>query len=244
MPQISIFSELSFVALVALLAIGFIVAVWQAGKPRESSRTSFLWAGLAVVLTALWLGGSAIVARSGVLAEFQRRPPPFLIFVLALSLATAVVAFSPVGKRMIKGIDIRWLIGFQAFRIPLEFLLHKLYREGVVPAQMTYAGMNFDILTGVLALAILIWGALVEPPRWAIRLFNFVGLALLINIVAIAILSTPTPLRRFFNEPANTFVAYSPYVWLPAFLVQAAWFGHLLVFRWIRRSQLNPRISL
>ncbi|HKQ78896.1 MAG TPA: hypothetical protein VJ810_34675 [Blastocatellia bacterium] len=63
------------------------------------------------------------------------------------------------------------------------------------------------------------------------------GLALLINIVTIAILSAPTPLRKFFNEPANTFVTYFPFVWLPAFLVQAAWFGHLLVFRRLRQTR-------
>ena len=232
------------IALVVLLALWFIFAVWRAGKPRESSQTSLVWAAIAAILTSVWLGGSAFLAKTGILAEFQRRPPPFLIFVLSLTVITAALAFSPLGTRMIKGIDIRWLIGFQAFRIPLEFLLHKLYREGVVPAQMTFVGLNFDIVTGALALIILIWGALVEPPRWAIRLFNLVGLALLINIVTIAILSAPTPIRRFFNEPANTFVAYSPYVWLPAFLVQAAWFGHLLVFRWMRRSRKNPRISL
>jgi len=239
MPQVSDFSELSFLTLAALLALAFIIAAWRAGKPYEAPQTSLRWAAVAAVLTSIWLGGSAIIARSGVLKEFQRRPPPFLIFVISISIATAAVALAPVGKRLIDGIEIRWLVGFQVFRIPLEFLLHRLYQEGVAPVQMTYAGMNFDILSGALALAILVWGTLRKPPRWAILIFNLVGLALLINIVTIAILSTPTPLRRFFNEPANTFVAYSPFVWLPAFMVQAAWFGHLLVFRWLRQPRSN-----
>ena len=45
----------------------------------------------------------------------------------------------------------------------------------------------------------------------------------------VAVLSMPTPLQRF--TPPNTFITAPPYVWLPVFLVQAAWFGHLLVFR-------------
>jgi hypothetical protein len=64
-------------------------------------------------------------------------------------------------------------------------------------------------------------------------------MVLLLNIVVIAILSMPTPLRHFHNEPANTFIAYFPYIWLPAFLVQVALFGHLLVFRWLRRAQTD-----
>ena len=237
MPQVSDLSKLSFIALVVSLALVFIISLWRAGKPSESSRASLSWASIASILTWVWLGGSAIIARSGVLSDFQRRPPPFLIFVALFSLATALVALSPVGARLINGIDIRWLVGFQIFRIPVEILLHGLYQEGVVPVQMTFEGMNFDILSGVMALALFIWGTFGKLPRWAILVFNLVGLALLINIVTIAILSAPTPLRRFFNEPANTFVAYTPYVWLPAFLVQAAWFGHLLVFRWLRQTR-------
>ena len=62
--------------------------------------------------------------------------------------------------------------------------------------------------------------------------WNLAGLALLVNIVSVAILSMPTPFRAFTNEPANTFVTQAPYVWLPVFLVQAAWLGHLLTLKW------------
>lgn len=64
---------------------------------------------------------------------------------------------------------------------------------------------------------------------------NLLGLGLLANIVAIAVLSTPVPFRAFMNEPANRLPSMFPYVWLPTFLVQAALFGHLLVFRALRR---------
>ena len=73
-------------------------------------------------------------------------------------------------------------------------------------------------------------------PRALVLAWNALGLALLATIVAVAFLSTPSPLRVFANEPANTIVAAFPYVWLPAFLVQGALFGHLLVFRWAVRA--------
>jgi hypothetical protein len=67
---------------------------------------------------------------------------------------------------------------------------------------------------------------------WA---WNLLGLGLLINIVTIAILSMPTPMRRF-EGPANVFVATFPYVWLPTVMVSAALLGHLLVARRLTRS--------
>jgi hypothetical protein len=158
-----------------------------------------------------------------------------LLFVSVFTLATTILAFSQVGTRLINGTSIAGLVAFQAFRIPVELWLHRLYQEGVVPVQMTYEGRNFDIVSGILGLLLGIWAFRSQPPRWAILLYNLIGLGLLINIVTVAILSAPVPMRRFFNEPANTFVADWPFVWLPAFLVQAAWFGHLLVFRWLRK---------
>ncbi len=62
------------------------------------------------------------------------------------------------------------------------------------------------------------------------------GFALLVNVVTIAILSTPV-FRWFGNERLNIFVTYPPFVWLPAILVTAALTGHILVWRWLSRSR-------
>lgn len=222
--------------MVAVLAFLFILALRKADVGSEDKSTTTRWTIIGILIVAAWLGVSTLLAESGILREFERRPPPFLLMAFGFTFATAFLAFSPVGTRLVNGAGIAGLVAFQAFRIPVELWLHRLYQEGVVPVQMTYSGRNFDILSGILGLGLGLWLQRGKPPRWTIWLFNVVGLALLINIVTIAILSAPVPMRRFFNEPANTFVADWPFVWLPAFLVQAAWFGHLLVFRWLRRQ--------
>lgn len=237
MSQASSISFLTIIALTFVLAVMFILAVCNSGGSRESDSAKLRWTGIAVCIIAAWLGVSTLLAESGILRQFNRTPPPFVLFAFGFTFATTVLALSPLGTRLVKDTGIAWLMAFQAFRIPVELWLHRLYQEGVVPVQMTYSGRNFDIVSGILGLALGLWAMKAEPPRWAIWLFNLVGLGLLINIVTIAILSAPTPLRQFFNEPANTFVAYWPHVWLPAFLVQAAWFGHLLVFRWLRHNR-------
>ncbi|MGH9803019.1 MAG: hypothetical protein ACRD82_21855 [Blastocatellia bacterium] len=237
MLQASYLSHATIIAMVATLAVMFIIAVRNSGESGESVTAKLRWTGIAVLVAAAWLGVSTLIAESGILREFNRLPPPFMLLAFGFTLATAALAFSPVGTRLVKGAGIVWLIAFQAFRIPVELWLHRLYQEGVIPVQMTYSGRNFDILSGIMALTLGIWAMKRQPPRWAIWLFNLVGLGLLINIVTVAILSAPTPLRQFFNEPANTFIAYWPFVWLPTFLVQAAWFGHLLVFRWLWRQR-------
>jgi len=63
------------------------------------------------------------------------------------------------------------------------------------------------------------------------------GVLLLANIIAVALLSAPTPFRVFMNEPANTFITHVPWIWLPAVMVLAAVMGHALVFRWLLTSE-------
>jgi hypothetical protein len=71
--------------------------------------------------------------------------------------------------------------------------------------------------------------------RSLVAWWNALGLALLANVVTVAVLSTPT-FRYFGDEPLNTWVTFVPFVWLPAVMVLAAFAGHLVIFRALRRS--------
>jgi hypothetical protein len=117
----------------------------------------------------------------------------------------------------------------------VEVLLWALYASALLPIQMTFEGRNFDIITGVTAVLLTTrlsgFMLLDKLPRFVIILWNIMGLGLLINIVAIAILSMPTPFRYFMNEPANTIVTLFPISLLPAFLVPLAYMLHILSLR-------------
>jgi hypothetical protein len=84
----------------------------------------------------------------------------------------------------------------------------------------------------VTAILLALWLRFGRPPRAIVRAWNLLGLLLLVNIVSVAVLSTPI-FARFGAAPdrLNTFVTEVPYVLLPAVLVLAAWAGHLVIFR-------------
>jgi hypothetical protein len=166
-------------------------------------------------------------------------PAPVFLMMAAVTLGTVVLAFSPVGGRLVGAVPLAGLVGFQFFRVPLEWVLHRLHTEGVIPVQMTYAGRNFDILSGLTAAMVAFMLVAGRGGKWLVLAWNLMGLALLANIVSIAVLSTPAPFRQFMNEPANRLPSLYPWVWLPTFLVQAALFGHLLVFRALTARRLR-----
>jgi hypothetical protein len=121
-------------------------------------------------------------------------------------------------------------VGFQAFRLPLELAMHEMYVRGVMPVQMSYSGRNFDIASGASAIAVAWLVATHRAGRRLVIVWNVAGLALLVNVVTIAVLSTPR-FRYFGDDHLNVWVADPPFVWLPAIMVLAALAGHLLIFR-------------
>jgi len=229
-----------FVALPLLVAAGFVLACeWADRRLGESEglrqrRTARVGAA---VLT--WLLLTALAAASGLLGRFEAIPPPFAGLVLAVTAVGIAVPCSPLGTRLVRGLPLWVLVGSQVFRFPLELLMHRAYVEGVMPVQMSYSGWNYDILTGIGA-GLLGWRlARGRVPHRVVAAWNVLGFVLLVNIVTVAILSTPV-FRWFGNDRLNTFVAYPPFVWLPAVLVTAALMGHVLVWRKLHRIGTFP----
>jgi hypothetical protein len=218
----------------------FVVLVFlMAGLVAAALRRAFPdWAWLGISVFALvWLVIPAALAAAGRLERYDLTPAPALAMVLVITLITIGVALSVKGAYLMHAVPLSLLVGMQSFRIGVEWLLHRLYLEGVVPVQMTWSGRNFDVVTGITALLLGVWlsrGRAV--PGWVVLAWNLLGLALLVNIVAVAILSTPVPFRQFADGPANLLPGTFPFVWLPTFLVQLALIGHLLVFRKLARA--------
>ena len=229
-----------FVILPILVAAGFVIACeWagmRLGEEIAARRRRTMRVGLAVLA---WLLLTGLVAASGALRRFDATPPPFAILALVVVAVGIGVPFSRIGTLLVHGLPLWALVGFQAFRFPLELVMHQAYVDGVMPVQMSFSGRNYDILSGITAGMLGLWLALGQVPRAVVTFWNLFGFALLVNIVAIAIASTPI-FRWFGNERLNTFVTYPPFVWLPAVLVMAALMDHILVWR---RLSAKPAVE-
>lgn len=210
------------------LAVAFV-----AGWVRAGGRALPAAAGVAG-----WLALTAAIALSGVLARFDVRPPTILPFMILVVGAALALGFSAVGERLARELPLAWLVGIQGFRLPLELVMHRAASEGVMPAQMSFSGWNFDIVTGATALAVAALVAAGRAPRALVAAWNVLGLALLAGIGVIAVASVPA-LHAFGTAPErlNTWVAYFPYVWLPAGPVAFALAGHVVVGRRLARTR-------
>ena len=218
----------AFTVLSVLMAAGFVWAVVHSQRAQHGERAARRWGLAAAVGAVVWMGLTGGLAMSGALA-FGPMPPPMMVLFVVMILGTVGVALSPVGAALAK-LPLWLLVGFQAFRIPVELLLHRSYEEGLMPIEMSYLGWNFDVVTGVAALILGAALAFKTVPGWVVWGWNVLGFALLANIVTIALLATPA-FDVLQTDPPNVWVTHAPFIWLPTVLVTSALLGHLLVWR-------------
>jgi hypothetical protein len=184
------------------------------------------------ITVAAWIAIVTVLSYRGFFSDFSKLPPrPALALLTPLPFVLAF-SFSKTGIKLLQNVPAQWLVFMQSFRIFVEVLIWFAFLANKLPVQMSFEGRNFDALTGMLAIPAGV--LLVLKKEWSraiILAFNILGLALLINIVVIGLLSMPTPIRYFMNEPSNTLLAQFPLILLPTFMVPMAYSLHVFSLR-------------
>ncbi len=173
-----------------------------------------------------WLLLTGLLAGLGLLADFSSMPPRIVLLIFPATIMAIGLAFTRFGRRF-AALPLSLLIGFQGFRVLVELLIYGAVREGVAPPQLTWGGLNYDVLFSISAL--LLFPVAFRLPRWCLLAWNTLGLLLLIWVAGVAFLSMPTPHQQL--TPDNVWVAWFPFVWLPTVIVVSALFGHLVIYR-------------
>jgi hypothetical protein len=210
--------------------IAVIVAVawaWTWSRHQQARRLPLALAAAGVMVV------SALAARSGLLQRFDIVPPPMAVMIVSVFALAFGVGLSPFGRSVASTVPLRTLIGLQVFRLPLELVMHRAGTLGIMPAELSYSGYNFDIVTG--ASALVLWSLMrtgARVPTWSLWAWNLWGCWSLTAIAVIAITTSPM-VRLFGDDPrhVNTWVLFFPYVWLPAVLVTVALATHVVITR-------------
>ena len=204
-----------FFMLISLITAGLFFKAINYSKP-------------AIVIIIVWLVLQAFVSLSGFYTTNNTLPPRFALLGIPPVILIAGVFATSKGRKFIDSISIKTLTLLHTIRIFVELVLLDLSVHKLVPQLMTFEGRNFDIISGITAPFIFYFG-FVKPilGRKVLLIWNFVCLALLLNIIVNAILSIPSPFQKFGFEQPNVAVLYFPFVWLPCCVVPIVLFAHL-----------------
>ncbi len=180
-------------------------------------------AGWVVLALGCWLAFLAVLSGRGFFEDFHQLPPPPLWAALPPLVLVGLLLRSRLFRLLLRVVPYSWLIGVQSFRLVMELILWLGFIGGFVPWQMTFKGFNQDFIVGLTApLAAALFFRNRQLLKMEAILWNTFGLLLVLNVVVIALLSTPSELRVFLNEPSTAFVARWPFIWIPGFIVPFA----------------------
>lgn len=208
-----------------IILIGVVWGLWLGVRKSWPQKSWHVAIG-----SILWLVLYSAVVASGFL---QAAPFPRLPILLGMVILVSLLfALSPVGKKMAFGIPIYILAGFQVFRFPLELVLHSWAVQGVVPWTMTWNGSNWDIISGILGGVAWFWG---RQSRQILWLANVVGSVLLLNVMRVAVLSSPIPFGWELERPL-LLGFYLPYSLIVPVCIGGALAGHVILTRALLRK--------
>ena len=191
----------------------------QKASARKVWQGIFLFFGLHLVLISY-------LSTTGFFGE-RTLPPRFpLILVPHFILMFWMLAWKVKDKLFyLPAVPAALLVGVQFYRFLLEFVILALYRQQIVPVQITFEGRSFDILVGLAALATayLLHRKVNNAATIGIA-FNLFGLASLANIVFTAATSFPSPFQLYAT---NLLPTYFPGVLVPGFVAPFAVYMHV-----------------
>ena len=206
-------------------ALSTFLAIWFFSMAARHHR-------LTLIVVIAWLVIQGIVGFSKFYPQTHTTPPRFMLLGIPPLVLIALMFLTPAGRKFTDSLDPKWLTLLHTIRIPVELVLLGLYLHAQVPRLMTFEGRNFDIIAGLSAPFVAYYGYVKHAlGRTALLLWNFICLALLLNIVISAILSIPFAYQRFGFEQPNVAILYFPFVWLPCVVVPLVMYAHLAAIR-------------
>ncbi|MFY8022209.1 MAG: hypothetical protein ACOVP1_13470 [Bacteroidia bacterium] len=183
-------------------------------------------------IVLIWTSLQLLVSSTGFYEETRAIPPRFILLIGPNIIAIMFLFFNKKGKEILNQIDVDQLFWIHPVRIVVEFCLWGLYLQHLIPQLMTFEGTNLDILIGISSL-IVIYLLKINKILSAktLKIWNYIGLIFLANIVLTALLAAPTAFQQIAFEQANTGVFISPFTLLPGFIVPLVLLSHLLAIK-------------
>ena len=222
MDNLTLFTCILFILTTALAVLIFY---------KASNRSSTF-----IVIISVWLAIQAFLSISRFYEVTNTVPSRFVFF----AVPPLLFIVSAAGRKFTSKLNPGLLVLLHTIRIPVEITLYLLFLGGQVPKLMTFAGGNYDIISGLTAPLIYYFGFRRKLiGRNIILIWNLICLGLLLSIAYHAILSAPSAFQRYAFDQPNIAILHFPYGWLPSFIVPLIFLSHLVIFRWCFQPRRN-----
>lgn len=189
----------------------------------------------ASLLLFIWVSYVIAMTFTGILDNLAM-PPKAPIFIIIPAFIIAFISTTRKGFQSVLDNTPKHVpILIQSFRIIVELLIYGAFIDGFFPERVTFEGLNYDILMGIIALPV---GFLVLKgiaKRTAMLVFNIVGLMVL-GLTGYAFV-TSFYFSDFVSASGEIALVKPPFILLPGVLLPFAIFYHIVSIKQNLRSR-------
>lgn len=222
MDDLPLHVTISFYGCVVACFAFIYYAVFRA-TGKNSSVPTFV-----VTFIGIWFFILALLTIQGYFRVYNTTPPRLVPFGVGALLVIATLLLIPGIRAVVKAMPITTLTYIHIIRVPVEIILWWLFIAGALPKELTFEGVNFDIITGISApFAGLFFVGLKSKSKFAALAWNVLALGALFNVVIRAVMATPYFYHEDLYETPNIAVFHFPFILLPLFIVPSVLFCHI-----------------
>lgn len=186
-------------------------------RPSVSNR-------LVATVLAVWAGGVAVAATTGLLAQVPPRGIAGLV-VLGVALPTIAYATNAAVRQWVEHFGLRRLTLFHAWRIVAAVLFFGYGAAGLLPPLFVERAAWGDLIAGVLAVGVV----MLPFARWRYAAMHVFGSLDFVTAVG-------TGLYFTLSDPESMMqIRYLPLALIPMFGVALSGATHLIAFDLLRR---------
>lgn len=214
--------QFGFYALVAVM-LAFVFYLFKYAENPQILRKN------GAILLITWISYVVLISFTEILDSLSMPPrAPIFVIIPAFTIVfitTSRKSFQSVLRNTPRHIPVL----IQSFRIVVEILIYGAFLEGFFPQRVTFEGLNYDILMGILALPIgfLIYKGLIR--RQLILAYNILGL-LVLSLTGFAFISS-FYFSDFVGAEGEIALVQVPFILLPGVLLPFAIFYHVVSIR-------------
>lgn len=215
-----------YVLTAVMLAFSLYLLKYSANPQRLRKNAS--------LLLFIWVSYVIAMTFTGILDNLAM-PPKAPIFIIIPAFIIAFISSTRKGFQSVLDNTPKHVpILIQSFRIIVELLIYGAFIDGFFPERVTFEGLNYDILMGIIALPL---GFLVLKgiaKRTAMLVFNIIGLMVL-GLTGYAFV-TSFYFSDFVSASGEIALVQAPFILLPGVLLPFAIFYHIVSIKQNLRS--------
>jgi len=215
--------------LLLIMLFGLILFVFNSAmKKNKIASKSRIKNLIAIVLgLTMWLTIQYTLSEVGFYTNTTLPPriPLFMIFPLFLFSILFFIKFKK--NTTLYSIPLHIPIAYQSFRLLIEILFYFTFLQGILPIQVTFEGVNYDVFIGVSAIFMALYAFKKNASKRILIIWNVIGIGVVAFAAFVFITSFYFP--HIWNQQ-NTPQEFNqfPFLLLPAFFMPSAIFVHVL----------------